>query len=266
VQRKRDFSFTQNDYSDVTKIEPKSKRCTNPLMPTYTIVGNEQVGTVEGSTSMQFGSAPLKNYNNDIMRTSDIGGAQASTKGLGIFTNVKRREDIKCSLNNADVIGAQVSSLKKGPVTNRRTNPLLMDYKYPGAESLIDKHDPFSFKKEPTIFAANASKVLETSASAVVAVPDLKAASNHDVASVKASEKAASKEASVAGSAKPASERLETSSHQILKGNHFMAATSPDMQRSAMASSHGGAVDQKSYLNEQRLHEHVSIIEKANLL
>jgi hypothetical protein len=41
VQRKRDHSFTQNDYSDVTKIEPKSKRCTNPLMPTYTVIGGE---------------------------------------------------------------------------------------------------------------------------------------------------------------------------------------------------------------------------------
>ena len=117
------------------------------------------------------------------MRTKDVSGAQASTKGLGIFANVKRREDIKCSLNNADVIGAQVGSLKKGPVTQRRTNPLLMDYKYPGAESLIDKHDPFSFKKEPSVFQGNASKVLEGSTAAIVAVPDLKAASNHDVVS-----------------------------------------------------------------------------------
>ncbi len=79
------------------------------------------------------------------MRTKDIEGAQASTKGLGIFANTKRRELIKNSLDNTDVHGAHVGSLKKGPVTNRRTNPLLMDYKYPGAESLIDKNDPFSF-------------------------------------------------------------------------------------------------------------------------
>ena len=101
------------------------------------------------------------------MRTEDIAGAQASTKGLGIFANVKRREEIKCSLDNSDVHGAQVSSLKKGPVTNRRTNPLLMDYKYPGADSLIDKNDPFSFVKKESagsVFQANAAKVLESSA------------------------------------------------------------------------------------------------------
>ena len=69
VPRKRDFSFTQNDYNDVTRMEPKSKRCTNPLMPEYTGIGNEKIGPVEGSTSMCFGNAPAKNYNNDIMRT-----------------------------------------------------------------------------------------------------------------------------------------------------------------------------------------------------
>lgn len=129
-------------------------------MPEYVVAGNENIGAVEGSKSLQFGSAPVKNYDNDIMRTHDIKGAQASTKGLGIFANVKRREDIKCSLNNADVIGANSGSLKKGPVTNRRTNPLLMDYNYPGSESLIDKHDPFSFHKKEaasSVFQNNAA-------------------------------------------------------------------------------------------------------------
>lgn len=110
------------------------------------------------------------------MRTKDIAGAQASTKGLGIFANVKRREDIKCSLNNADVIGANSGSLKKGPVTNRRTNPLLMDYKYPGAESLVDKHDPFSFHKKEasSVFQNNAAKVLGSTTN----VADLKPAAS----------------------------------------------------------------------------------------
>ena len=96
-----------------------------------------------------------------------------------------------------------------------------MDYKYPGAESLIDKHDPFSFKKEPSVFAANASKVLESSTAAVVAVPDLKAAS--EVASAKASEKAASK----AGSVKPAS--VHGSEKSEPKAVHFRAVSSPDL-------------------------------------
>lgn len=92
------------------------------------------------------------------MRTNDVAGAQASTKGLGIFANTKRREAVKNSLDNSDVHGAFVGSLKKGPVTNRRTNPLLMDYKYPGEESLIDKNDPFSFHKKD-MGASTTSKV-----------------------------------------------------------------------------------------------------------
>ena len=64
-------------------------------MPKY----SDDCGDVAGSTSLQFGSAPSKNYNTDIMRTKDIDGAQASTKGLGIFAHVKRREEINCSLN-----------------------------------------------------------------------------------------------------------------------------------------------------------------------
>jgi len=89
-------------------------------MPTYTVSGekgeaSQEIGKVEGSSSLQFGSAPKKNYDNEIMRTKDIDGAQASTKGLGIFANTKRRELIKNSLDNTDVLGAHVGSLKKGP-------------------------------------------------------------------------------------------------------------------------------------------------------
>ena len=71
VGRKRDTSFTQNDYNDVTRVEAKSKRQTNPLMPKY----SDECGDVEGSTSLKFGSAPAKNCNMDIMRTKDIDGA-----------------------------------------------------------------------------------------------------------------------------------------------------------------------------------------------
>ena len=109
--------------------------------------GAEEIGSVAGSKPMLFGSAPLKNFDNDIMRTKDIEGAQASTKGLGIFAHVTRREAVKCSLDIKDVPGSNAGSLKKGPTTNRRTNPLLMDYKYPGDDHLEDKNNPFSFHK-----------------------------------------------------------------------------------------------------------------------
>ena len=85
-----------------------------------------------GSKPMLFGSAPKKNSDLDLYGTTDIEGAQASTKGLGIFAHVSRREAVKNSLDNSDVMGSNAGSLKKGPTTNRRTNPLLMDYKLPG--------------------------------------------------------------------------------------------------------------------------------------
>lgn len=57
--------------------------------------------------------------------------------------------------------------------------------------------------------------------------------------------------------------------HEIVSqpktATHFAKVSSPDMgaSRAFIASSHGSnaPVDQKSYLNEQRLHEHVSISE-----
>lgn len=33
--------YTTYDYNDVTKIERKSKRCSNPLDPTYTVMDED---------------------------------------------------------------------------------------------------------------------------------------------------------------------------------------------------------------------------------
>lgn len=103
------------------------------------------------------------------MRTKDIFGAQASTKGLGIFASVKRREDIKNSMDLKDVEGAQVGSLKKGPVTKRCTNPLMMDYKFPGHDQLDDRNNPFSFHKKEAMEASK--KAFVNTAAAVLGEP-----------------------------------------------------------------------------------------------
>ena len=53
----------------------------------------ETIGFVPGSKSTLLGNAPEKKKNLDIMRTSDIHGAAASSKGLGVFANAERRTD-----------------------------------------------------------------------------------------------------------------------------------------------------------------------------
>jgi len=43
--RQNSGGYTGYDYSDVTKIERKSKRCSNPLDPTYTVIDEDGKAT-----------------------------------------------------------------------------------------------------------------------------------------------------------------------------------------------------------------------------
>ena len=93
-----DQSYSNINYNDVTQNKSKSTRCSNPLQPEYTVMAEEKgktevIGHIQGSKPTLLGNAPPKNKNLDIMRTSDIHGAIASSKGLGVFANAKRRED-----------------------------------------------------------------------------------------------------------------------------------------------------------------------------
>ena len=89
----------------------------------------EIIGPVQGSKPTLLGNAPAKKKNLDVMRTEDIHGASASSKGLGVFANAKRREDqMKSSFLAGDVPGAAADSLKKGITTKRSTNPLTGEY------------------------------------------------------------------------------------------------------------------------------------------
>ena len=82
----------------MTKIERKSKRCSNPLDPTYTVIDENgkgyEVGKVEGSAPARMPDPPKDRaaYGGSL-QTTDISGAQTSTKGLGVFANVTRRQD-----------------------------------------------------------------------------------------------------------------------------------------------------------------------------
>lgn len=51
--RDRSNGFSNFDYNDVTKVEAKSRRCSNPLEPVYTVYGEDgkpcEIGLVDGS-------------------------------------------------------------------------------------------------------------------------------------------------------------------------------------------------------------------------
>ena len=90
--------YTGYDYSDVTKMERKSKRCSNPLDPTYTVSGDDgkawEIGNVDGSKPAKMPDPPKdRSAFGGSLNTKDIAGAQTSTKGLGVFASVQRRAD-----------------------------------------------------------------------------------------------------------------------------------------------------------------------------
>ena len=124
--RQNSGGFTTYDYTDVTKIERKSKRCSNPLDPTYTAVDEDgkaySIGQVEGSKPARMPDPPKDRASyGGSLATGDIAGAQTSTKGLGVFANVTRRSEQMTSTNldTKNVFGAQSGTLMKGVKTTR---------------------------------------------------------------------------------------------------------------------------------------------------
>lgn len=77
------------------------------------------------------------------LRTEDIMGAKSSTKGLGVFAENHERKDFRRTNQTDDIEGARAGSLKKGPTTNRISNPLDPEYKIPGNKELPDQN-PYS--------------------------------------------------------------------------------------------------------------------------
>lgn len=65
------------------------------------------------------------------LTTGDIKGAQSSTKDKGSFST-RKRKDFRDINQTADIEGSQVGTLKKGPVTQRISNPLNPTYAVPG--------------------------------------------------------------------------------------------------------------------------------------
>lgn len=135
------------DYRDVTDIDFKSKRVTNPLMPQYIVRDDKnsksEIGFVQGSTPCVLPPQRTdKNFLASSLTTSDILGCTSGTKGLGNFHN-RQRKDWRSINNTKDIPGAQPNTLKKGPVTKRVTHPLVPEYQIPGRLELSNKNDVF---------------------------------------------------------------------------------------------------------------------------
>ena len=76
--RQNSGGYNPYDFSDVTKIERKSKRCSNPLDPTYTVMDDDnkaiEIGSVAGSKPARMPEPP-KERPGGSLNTRDIAGA-----------------------------------------------------------------------------------------------------------------------------------------------------------------------------------------------
>lgn len=142
-----DDQYNSLEYRDVTHCDFKTKRSTNPLMPSYTIrddAGNLcEINKVRGSEPNVL-PPPRKDINflATSLKTTDIHGCASSTKGLGNFHTRIRRGHMTTN-DTSDIDGCYTGSLKKGPDTVRQLHPLDPDYQMPGRNELSNVSDAF---------------------------------------------------------------------------------------------------------------------------
>ena len=145
------YNYNPMDYRDVTNVDFKSKRTTNPLDPTYIIRDEDSkvvnIGLIPGNKPVVL-PPPRKdeNFQKTSLQTHDIHGCATSTKGLGSF-HTRERRGWRDTNTTADISGAQPDTLKKSPDTIRCTNPLMPDYQMPGRFDCVNPSDAFSKRK-----------------------------------------------------------------------------------------------------------------------
>ena len=110
------------------------------MNPSYTIRDDSgalvEIGEVQGSKPCVLPPERKSLYPPATMRTTDILGAMAGSKGLGVFAESHTRKDFRQSNKTDDIEGAHSGSLKKGPSTKRVCNPLDPSYEVPGQKEL----------------------------------------------------------------------------------------------------------------------------------
>jgi hypothetical protein len=117
--------FDSYDYSDITKDKFISKRSCNPLEPSY--MGRDEdgnlvnMGEVRGSkpTALPPNLKDPSRMPSTALRSDDIMGGTANTKGMGVFAENHTRKDYREINKISDIEGAGPGTLKKGPVTIR---------------------------------------------------------------------------------------------------------------------------------------------------
>ena len=73
------------------------------------------------------------------LKTSDIDGSQFGSKNV-----INKYNSVNSGLLINDVLGAQTSSLKRGIVTVRKTNPLVPNYILPGSKEVtLSDNNPY---------------------------------------------------------------------------------------------------------------------------
>jgi hypothetical protein len=93
------------------------------------------------------------------LKTGDIIGAMASSKGLGVFGDNHQRREVRRLNRTDDIEGAQSGSLKKGTTTIRRTNPLDPSYQFLGHTELVDPCSAYSKPKPTEVRGGGASTI-----------------------------------------------------------------------------------------------------------
>ena len=108
--RKNSAGYTSYDYSDVTRPHFVTTRVVNPLNPTYTIRDEDgklfEIGDILGNKPQ---TLPPKRERGDVslaLKTQDILGAMAGSKGMGIFAENHKRKDIRLVNKIDDIEGA----------------------------------------------------------------------------------------------------------------------------------------------------------------
>ena len=146
--RQNSAGYTSYDYTDVTKAHFISKRIANPMSPSYTIRDENnnlfQIGVIEGNKPQVL---PPKRERGEVslaLKTQDILGATASSKGMGVFSESHNRRDVRELNRTDDIDGAQGGSLKRGTTTNRFTSPLDPQYQFLGHSELVDPGSAYS--------------------------------------------------------------------------------------------------------------------------
>ena len=150
--------YNSLDFRDVYKDPPFSNRHTNPLEPRYvydtkmseinTTSGKKEpklYGEIEGNKPVVFSKFNNERYGKG-MKTSDIIGAQPSTKSAYAKFEMKHKRPLKYSAE--DIVGAHHDTLKKSMITKRNTNPLMPNYQLLGERGIGFDEDGKKFREK----------------------------------------------------------------------------------------------------------------------